>query len=1268
MSTLTLTTDRTCVAEAVSDNGPGRTGPALAVVPRATAATGWAGRAARVRLGRPESPLDIGRHLDMLSASTGIWCTGVDTMEPGSAAPSDASVARVLGIDGRPEGAGFRAGQREVITCAHVVATALGLPPDTQEPPDSRLWIDFPLVEPGTRVPARVGAWTPVRADGSGDVAVLELLVDPPAKAPVARLVEDAAGPDRRVRTFGFPRRYDDGTWSVGWLRGATGAGWLQYDTDPASEHRVEQGYSGAPVWDVAEGGVVGMVVAADARADVRTAYLIPVRTLRETWSGLSASALPACPFRSLEPFGEQDAALFHGRAEPADRIAGLLSHAPVTSLVGPSGCGKSSLLHAGVLPRLRGTAELEIVVFRPGRLGRSPLEALALALLPRLEPDLTEAARLAELPALTALLRDGQLPALVERLLVRQGKERLILVADQFEEALTGTGGTTAHTELDSLAAALTYCLHRGSRMRLVISLRADFLAPALAHAGLAPLLAGERLFTVGAMSDAELRAAVELPLTGTGTTYEPGLVDRILSDVGSDPGRLPLLEFTLTKLWERQRYGRIGHTAYESLGRVHDALVTHAEQVWTDALSETEQQAARALLVQLVHPGDDRIAPTRRTLARSELRPEQWRLAQRLMTTRLLIPGEDYRPDSGPPEETVELAHETLLTHWDRLRAYVAEDRDFRMWQEGLRRRIALWSADDRPGRRLLRGQDLRDARRWGVARTGELRPGEEAFIKASDRSARRRVTGLIAVGVTLALLAGLGSWAWRADISQDAAARASDVLVQQSRDADMGKNAADFGMSYTALLLALRAYRTQDTPRTRQLLGEMYARFGFADLLAPRYRSATTAVLDPLRLPTGTVADEKAQVVVARTGENDLVVLRRDASGLRRVETRQEGDVTAVSPDGTMVALADSTVISPDLTKSPDPTRTMARLLTVATGRIVDLEAPRGGDPFPKDIDTGPEIPGLEMPTLPDIPGLELPTQYARLAFDQESEVLLGQTGLFGQGGRLVVWNAADGRIKKVMPGLPDDVEQLWLRGGGERLLTVADRSVSLTEQTMVVKSWDLTGAAPVGREVMRWRSTTDKPVYMDVSPDLRRLGLVETDTGTGSGQPALSHRIAVHDLDDGRLLQEERSTQQVPVSGITLGSAGVEPLAYYLAGEGPPIQAPGEGPVRTIGAGQIWSGLDLTGPADRTSVVLDSMGVVAVVGPGDGDALGRLPAPGAKPVTSASVEQARGWMTRLCRILGDDSLPPAVSGNVPPGAYRGPLCEGRSRTRG
>ena len=56
-------------------------------------------------------------------------------------------------------------------------------------------------------------------------------------------------------------------------------------------------------------------------------------------------------------------------------------------------------------------------------------------------------------------------------------------------------------------------------------------------------------------------------------GARFEPGLVDRILEDVGAEPGALPLLEFALTLLWERQRGGRLTHAAYDEIGRVDGA-----------------------------------------------------------------------------------------------------------------------------------------------------------------------------------------------------------------------------------------------------------------------------------------------------------------------------------------------------------------------------------------------------------------------------------------------------------------------------------------------------------------------------------------------------------------------------------------------------------------------------------------------------------------------------------------------------------------------
>ncbi|MEU1802855.1 trypsin-like peptidase domain-containing protein [Streptomyces sp. NPDC019937] len=1189
------------------------------------------------------------------------------------AAPSDASVVRILDADGWPQGAGFLTGHREVITCAHVVARAMGAPfEEFTEAPRGRLWVDFPLAEPGRHMEVRIESWSPARADRSGDVAVLRLLADPPVRATVARLVEDVAEPERRVRTFGFPEAHDDGVWSVGWLRGRTGAGWLQYETDPSSEHRVQRGFSGAPVWDVAEGGVVGMVVAAYDAKGARTAYLIPTQTLRESSSTLGARALPACPFRALDPFEERDARLFHGREEPARRIVDLLGYAPAVSLVGPSGCGKSSLLHAGALPRLRDRRDLEIVVFRPGQVGHSPLAALALALLPRLEPDLTETARLAELPGLTDLLRAGHLPPVVDRLLARQGRDRMLVVADQFEEALIGT----EQTELDALAGALGHALHPGSRLQIATTLRADFLTPALNHPGLAPLFAGDRLFTVGAMSDEELRAAIERPLHHTGVRYEPGLVDRILGDLGSDPGRLPLLEFTLTKLWELQQQdgtGIIGHATYESLGRVNDALVTHAEQIWTGALTEEEHRAARALLVQLIHPGDGRVAPSRRTLTRSELPPQQWRIAQRLMTTRLVVPGEEYRSGDGSPEETVELAHETLLTHWGRLRAFFEADRDFRVWQEDLRRRIAQWTTDRRPRGRLLRGADLRDAREWRARRGDELLPAETEYIDTSLRGARRRLMAVIAIVVALGLVGGAVGLTVRArqhDAGRKSATQASRVLLQQSRDAE--NSAGDTGAAYTALLLALRAYRTQDTGQTRARLAEMYARYGFADLLAPRYTSANallteSTVMGPLQ--DSSLTDAEGRVIVARDAAGKAIVLERtDGKKPRRLPVGREVDTTAVSPDGSLVAMVKAPLsFTPGAmpsTPSADPRGLPVRLYEVRTDKTRTLERPEKGDPFSDESQELPEFPGLGIPDLelPDIPGLTMPTTYARLAFSPDGSVLLGQTGLLGEGGRLVLWDTATGRIKKIMPGLPESVSTLWLDSGGKRLITLAEAAVkgSYLESTTSVKQWDLSGASPRGKELFAFKNSDKNLAVADVSPDLTRAIVAETRISDLKAE----HRLSVYQLPGGKLLRRERSSQQELPNGVTVSAGGSSILVYGGTSTGSVSSSPGSsaGSADDDFVTRVespWK-IDLLGPDGAPSAILSANGLLAVVGRGKGGPLHRLPGSTGTPANTPSAAEAKRWMAHLCGILGDETLPQAAREKLPPGAYREALC--------
>src|SRR3712207_1977143 len=104
-------------------------------------------------------------------------------------------VVRMYGDRGAIVGTGFRVSDRHVLTCAHVVAQALGVPEETPDSPTGEVRLDFPLIEPGQPLAGRVVRWLPVRSDGGvtprngEDIAVLELIGEPPRGSQSARLV-----------------------------------------------------------------------------------------------------------------------------------------------------------------------------------------------------------------------------------------------------------------------------------------------------------------------------------------------------------------------------------------------------------------------------------------------------------------------------------------------------------------------------------------------------------------------------------------------------------------------------------------------------------------------------------------------------------------------------------------------------------------------------------------------------------------------------------------------------------------------------------------------------------------------------------------------------------------------------------------------------------------------------------------------------------------------------------------------------------------------
>ncbi|MDV7216814.1 nSTAND1 domain-containing NTPase [Streptomyces prunicolor] len=808
----------------------------------------------------------------------------------------EAAVLQIRDQRGEPVGLGFLVTDELALTCAHVVNAALGTSLGTEPAAHAEIVVTLPLLpSPAGSAPdgvaggaphvtASVEHWVPPQPSGAGDVAVLRLGAVTRGSRPI-RLVDEPDVWKHPARVFGFPEHRPGGVWHSALLRARQADGWVQADLAEGG-YRVSGGFSGSPVWDEELNGVVGMMALAE-EGEPSASYLIPTAGLLDAWPGLRPLVLPPSPFRRLVAFEEADAAVFHGRLAESEAVACMVAGERWTAIVGPSGSGKSSLAQAGVVPRLR-SDDTSVLVLRPSA-GSTPTAGLALELLTLLEPGLPETDRLDHVPTLTrVLVRERGLADVVPRLLKRQGSHRLLVVIDQFEELLAREAAA-----VDDLAGVL-FDETLPDTVRVLTTLRADFLGAVLAHPRLGHAFDGQRAYALGPMHSDQLRDIVALPVDAIpGVHYEPHLVDRILADTGAEPGALPLLGFALDQLWrERQRtHGRLTHEAYEKIGGVAGALHDHLVKVWATHVPKSDEEAARRLFTQLIRVPLESAGVTRRVVTRTELDDEEWRVAQQLATTRLLVTGRD-----ADGTETVELAHEALISSWDKLAGWAAEDRSFLVWRESLRHDRSRWDGGGRSAELLPTAAALASAKPWQDERGAELTAAEHEYLelgRAHHRSRTRRRRALrsgFGILVVLALLFGT-MFAYARQQSQERQALAnSRSLAQYSQDQ------AEFD-PVLSVKLALAGYETAPTQEARSQLLRQYLAF-----------SDSTRMLSGL---LGTVqqfqTSRDGNVVFARSALGRATLFVRALTGTMRSEqfSRKQVSMAMVSADGSRVA---------------------------------------------------------------------------------------------------------------------------------------------------------------------------------------------------------------------------------------------------------------------------------------------------------------------------------------------------------------------------
>lgn len=796
----------------------------------------------------------------------------------------------------------------------------------------------------------------------------------------------------------------------------------------------------------------------------------------------------PANPYKGLHSFQEADASDFFGRESLVDRFIERLSETDVgyrfLTVVGPSGSGKSSAVKAGLLPRLRqgglpGSENWFIAQMVPGDHPLQELENVLLRVAMNPPENLFDALRADTRGLLHAVQR-----------ILPDTQSELVLVIDQFEEVFTQVEDSAQRLHLlESLYTAVT---DPASQIRVILTLRADFYDRPLQYREFGELTR-RRMESVLPLSPDELRQSIVAPAGRVGVSFQPELVEAILNDVGDQPGTLPLLQYALTELFERQQFRLITMAAYRDIGGITGALARRAEELY-EGLSGEGQEATRQLFLRLVTLGEG-TEDTRRRVRRAELVSTSG--GSEVMDSVIDAYGRyrlltfDRDPLTRGP--TVEIAHEALLRVWNRLRGWIEDSREEVRTQRRLTLAAQEWvDVGDDPSY-LASGARLSQFEAWAAETRLALNDIEAEFLRRSlaEREKQEQLEAeRQAREVRLALQAG-NRLRWLV------AALAVFLVV--------------------ALALTIFALDRQRQAETQSLLASDNAATAVAAQGSAEEQAALAqtqaAIADANARQAQALALAASSQLVLNSGDTDLSLLLAIEAGRRveqpTIEIRRALTSAAYAP-GTRFLLTEHAEPILDIAISPD-----GRTAFTAAGN--ELTSSTNGELFFWDLTTGEILRRFEGHEHKVTSVAFSPDGTRAISGDYSGFIILWDVAT---GERLDVFNDLSGVTRK-LAFAPDG--QHFVEGGGfsdtdlkvwdieqhEIVLRLSGHSEQLDSLTyspdgQLIASgarngelflWD----AATGEEVRRLEGHTDAVNDLAFSPDGQRLLSGSTDFG-------------------------------------------------------------------------------------------------------------------------------------------------------------------------
>jgi WD40 repeat protein len=479
-------------------------------------------------------------------------------------------------------------------------------------------------------------------------------------------------------------------------------------------------------------------------------------------------------PYKALKRFDVDDSEYFFGRYQLTRELQAALETSNLILVLGASGSGKSSVVRAKLIPEfLAAGSHRHDFVLTPKD---DPFRSLYESLIGRdkVGPDKNYCFSESQAQFVLEGKPKGKSDVLAN--VVRQLKDKdaeWLIFIDQFEELFTRCSNLEQRKSFIQSIAQIAESDDRS--VKIVLAMRADFLGEFSPYPQFGKLVQ-RQIHLVNEMPADELELAIKGPAAKHGVCFEPGLAKEIIADVQGQAGSLPLMQYTLDRLWDYEVHldkltdRTLNTQNYQALGKVRGALEQHVNEIY-GTFTTVEQQATKRIFLSLVKVFTTEGVEKRvsQSVVRSQLQGAAvLETIDRLINENLLVSSSKNLSQAALPmqnskaleqQATIEIAHEILLTSWTKLQDWIQEAQATLLIKSRLVEDMGRWHEQKNANQELLKSSVLAKVVELKEKHLFELQSvplsaEEETYIVASQKFQKQELNRArkVAVGASI------------------------------------------------------------------------------------------------------------------------------------------------------------------------------------------------------------------------------------------------------------------------------------------------------------------------------------------------------------------------------------------------------------------------------------------------------------------------------------------------------------------------------------